>query len=268
MVTKQRATAMVRLEKAYYPDVRMYYHKTSLDVPVENGRAEVISLAATISLTMKKHDKTMRIATVDGTTIESTRDIPNDSEAFNEYFKCIVITPSERRQYVQMQFVLHSKETFSKIKNENWMTLTINNLWLKLSPGPFKRTDLTLVGFLSKVSRHASLVSIHEEMKLEVKQGRVLDEEEEFPSEIKLDIFLHRSKITGELMTKRVVDNHATAIYVDKMKYYENSTLMEKYCKELSNNMRYIPMAIKRKSQNFLGDYFMNPLKLQINIQI
>ena len=63
--------------------------------------------------------------------------------------------------------------------------------------------DLTLVGFLSKVPRHASLVLIHEEMKLEVKQGGTLDEDKEFPPEVKLDIFLHRSKITGELMTKK-----------------------------------------------------------------
>lgn len=110
MVAKQRATAMARLEKAYYPDVRMYYHKTSLGVPVEYGRTEVISIAATIFAEMKKHDKTTRIATVNGTTIESTRKIPNDPKAFKDYFKCIIVTSSERRKYVQMQFVMYSKE--------------------------------------------------------------------------------------------------------------------------------------------------------------
>ena len=54
-------------------------------------------------------------------------------------------------------------------------------------------------------------------------------------------------------MKKRLVDNHVTAIYVDKTKYYENSSLMEKYCKELRNNMRYIPMAIKKKEPELFG---------------
>ena len=261
METKRRATAMASLEKNNCPDVRMFHHHTTLDVPVEDGSSAVYSLAAIIFAEMKKRDTGMRIATVDGTTIESSRDIPSDTDQFNEYFKCSVINPSVKMQYVQMRFVLHSKETFGKIKNENWAVLKRNNLWLKRAPGPVKKSDLTLVGFLTKVPRHASLVSILEEIKLEVQKGRALDAEEEISPEVPLGIFLHRSKITGELMKKRVTDNHATAIFVEKLQYKENSTFLEKYCRNLTNNMRFVPMNLKKEESELFGRLLYESIK-------
>ena len=258
-------------EHEMYPDYKAFRHSLSIEIPVidkknDNGNStnvpEILSFAFTKLLST---DTNTTIETCNKQIIGSAEDILVEKKQFDEQFKCEIRTVGEV-YYVKTYFIVKTKRTFGKLKDDIWSFLKTHSLWLKRAPGPPGTTNLKALGMLSNVPRFASLVSVNRDIHNIIFQASVAAEEsgahdylqkrEELgleETEI-LNVHIQRAKVTGKIGEKTIADTQAVVVYSEKDDAPKNAILLEAYSRGLTIlNMKYIPFGLRRSDEETFG---------------
>ena len=119
----------------------MWIHSVVLEIPVINGKANIPQTTSLFFAESRKLEKSIIIKTTNNTILGDDGSTQRTKIAFNSHFKCQM--KNDRR--FQIFFVLHCLRPLYKVKQDCYVFLSNNRLWLQKSLGPIQSTVMLAI---------------------------------------------------------------------------------------------------------------------------